>query len=194
MKTNIKLIATAVTLAGSLNAWSAMGGLNVRSHLGERFSGSITVSGDEARALMEGGRVSVSGGIRGSVSKNGNGTVTVHLRSSRPIHEPVLSFTVSAGSQTREYTAMLDPARYTPTRPAETKRPAQTRQEKAKAKAEAAKAERAKDKQNARQNTEQNTKVEIVQDFVKRDASSKPKTAENAVQKPKTDKTAAQTP
>lgn len=115
MKTNIKIIATSLALASSMGAWAGIGGLNVQSHLGQPFSGSIVVTGDEAEALRASRRVSVSGnGIRGSVVPQGNGSVVVRLRSSSPIREPIITFTVSAGRQTREYTAMLDPARYTP--------------------------------------------------------------------------------
>lgn len=167
MNTNIKIIVASVSLAASFSAWSAMGGLNVRSHLGEPFSGSITVTGDEAKALMEGGRLNVSGGVRGSISKNGNGTVTVHLRSSAPIHEPVLSFTVGAGQQTRQYTALLDPPRYSPAK-AKPKAEAKPKQEKTVAPAK----------------SEKGVKVPIEQDFIekkKADAQGgKPASADKA--------------
>lgn len=114
MKTNIKVIATSLSLATSVGAVAGMGGLSVQSHLGQPFSGSIVVSGDEARALIASGSVSVSGGIRGSVIKQGEDRVLVRLRSTSPVREPVITFTVSAGRQTREYTAFIDPVRYTP--------------------------------------------------------------------------------
>lgn len=114
MKTNIKVIATSLTLAASVGAVAGMSGLNVQSHLGQPFSGSIVVSGDEARALIAEGRVSVSGGIRATLIPQGEDRVLVRLRSSSPVREPILTFTVSAGRQTREYTAILDPIRYTP--------------------------------------------------------------------------------
>ena len=115
MKTNIKVIATSLSLATSVGAVAGIGGLSVQSHLGQPFSGSIVVSGDEARALIESGSVNVSGsGIRGSIVKQGEDRVVVRLRSSSPVREPVITFTVSAGRQTREYTAFLDPVRYTP--------------------------------------------------------------------------------
>ncbi|RRD90989.1 FimV/HubP family polar landmark protein [Conchiformibius steedae] len=165
MNTNIKIIVASVSLAASVSAWGAMGGLNVRSHLGEPFAGSITVSGDEAKALMEGGRLSVSGGVRGSVSKNGNGTVTVHLRSATPVHEPVLSFTVSAGQQTRQYTALLDPPRYKPAKPKAEPKP----------KPEKPRAE-------VKPSAEKGVKVPINQDFIekkKTENDSQPKAAPN---------------
>ena len=115
MKTNIKIIATSLALTSSFGAWAGIGGLSVQSHLGQPFSGSIVVTGEEAAALQASRNVSVSGsGIRGSVTPQGNGNVVVRLRSSSPIREPIITFTVSAGRQTREYTAMLNPANYTP--------------------------------------------------------------------------------
>ena len=115
MKTNIKIIATSLALTSSFGAWAGISGLSVQSHLGQPFSGSIVVTGEEAAALQASRNVSVSGsGIRGSVTPQGNGNVVVRLRSSSPIREPIITFTVSAGRQTREYTAMLNPANYTP--------------------------------------------------------------------------------
>ncbi len=115
LKTNIKIIATSLALASSVGAWAGIGGLNVQSHLGQPFSGSIVVTGDEAEALKSNRRVTVSGsGIRGTVVPQANGSVVVRLRSSSPIREPMITFSVSAGRQTREYNAMLDPSGYTP--------------------------------------------------------------------------------
>lgn len=114
MKTNIKVIATSLSLATSVSAIAGMGGLSVQSHLGQPFSGSIVVSGDEARAVIASGSVNVSGGLRASVIKQSEDRVIVRLRSTSPVREPVITFTVSAGRQTREYTAFIDPIRYTP--------------------------------------------------------------------------------
>lgn len=146
MKTNIKVIATSLSLATSVGAVAGMGGLSVQSHLGQPFSGSIIVSGDEARALIASGSVNVSGGIRGSVIKQGEDRVLVRLRSSSPVREPVITFTVSAGRQTREYTAFIDPARYTP-------KEAPTREE----------SHRGRGEQNMRQNPQRTQ-----QDFIER--------------------------
>ncbi|ASK27595.1 FimV/HubP family polar landmark protein [Neisseria chenwenguii] len=108
----IKLIAASIALTASFGATAGLGGLNVRSNLGEPFSGSITVTGDEARALLNGGKASVSGnGLYTSVRKSGNNAI-VNIRSSRPIQDPVLIFQVGVGSQSREYTAIIDPADY----------------------------------------------------------------------------------
>lgn len=108
----IKLIAASVALAVSFDASAGLGGLNVQSHLGEPFSGSITVTGDEAQALLKGGKATVSNSnLRTSVRKSGDkAVVTIH--SSKAIKDPVLIFQVGAGSQSREYTAIIDPAGY----------------------------------------------------------------------------------
>ena len=108
----IKLIAASVALAVSFGASAGLGGLNVQSHLGEPFSGSITVTGDEAQALLKGGKATVSNSnLRTSVRKSGDkAVVTIH--SSKAIKDPVLIFQVGAGSQSRESTAIIDPAGY----------------------------------------------------------------------------------
>lgn len=108
----IKLIAASVALAVSFDASAGLGGLNVQSHLGEPFSGSITVTGDEAQALLKGGKATVSNSnLRTSVRKSGDKAV-VTIYSSKAIKDPVLIFQVGAGSQSREYTAIIDPAGY----------------------------------------------------------------------------------
>lgn len=108
----IKLIAASVALTASFGVSAGLGGLNVQSRLGEPFSGSITVTGDEAKALLEGSKASVSNsGLRTSVRKSGDKAV-LNIRSARPIHDPVLIFQVGVGSQSREYTAIIDPAGY----------------------------------------------------------------------------------
>lgn len=108
----IKLIAASVALAVSFDASAGLGGLNVQSHLGEPFSGSITVTGDEAQALLKGGKATVSNSnLRTSVHKSGDKAV-VTIRSNKAIKDPVLIFQVGAGSQSREYTAIIDPAGY----------------------------------------------------------------------------------
>lgn len=108
----IKLIAASVALAVSVGANAGLGGLNVQSHLGEPFSGNITVTGEEAQALFNGGKASVSNAnLRTSVHRAGDRAV-INIRSAKAIKDPVLIFQVSAGSQSREYTAIIDPADY----------------------------------------------------------------------------------
>lgn len=108
----IKLIAASVALVVSVGANAGLGGLNVQSHLGEPFSGNITVTGEEAQALFNGGKASVSNAnLRTSVHRAGDRAV-INIRSAKAIKDPVLIFQVSTGSQSREYTAIIDPADY----------------------------------------------------------------------------------
>ena len=96
----------------SLSASAGLGGLNVQSHLGEPFTGSITVTGEEAQALLNGGKATISNGnLRAAVRKSGDKAV-VTIRSSKAIKDPVLVFQVVVGAQSREYTAIIDPAGY----------------------------------------------------------------------------------
>ena len=96
----------------SLSASAGLGGLNVQSHFGEPFTGSITVTGEEAQALLNGGKATISNGnLRAAVRKSGDKAV-VTIRSSKAIKDPVLVFQVGVGAQSREYTAIIDPAGY----------------------------------------------------------------------------------
>ena len=96
----------------SLSVSAGLGGLNVQSHLGEPFTGSITVTGEEAQALLNGGKATISNGnLRAAVRKSGDKAV-VTIRSSKAIKDPVLVFQVGVGAQSREYTAIIDPAGY----------------------------------------------------------------------------------
>jgi len=109
---NIKLITASIALMTSLSASAGLGGLNVQSHLGEPFTGSITVTGEEAQALLNGGKATISNGnLRAAVRKSGDKAV-VTIRSSKAIKDPVLVFQIGVGAQSREYTAIIDPAGY----------------------------------------------------------------------------------
>ncbi len=114
MKTNTKMIAASLSLITSFSAVAGIGGVNVQSNLGEPFSGSIVVTGQEAQAVLQNG-ASVSGsGISGSVAPHGNGNAIIRLRSNSVVNDPILTFTVRAGNQTRQYTAMINPSHYRP--------------------------------------------------------------------------------
>ena len=96
----------------SFSASAGLGGLNVQSHLSEPFTGSITVTGEEAQALLNGGKATISNGnLRAAVRKSGDKAV-VTIRSYKAIKDPVLVFQVGVGAQSREYTAIIDPAGY----------------------------------------------------------------------------------
>ncbi|WP_308028024.1 FimV/HubP family polar landmark-like protein TspA [Neisseria bergeri] len=116
MKNNrqIKLIAASIALAASFQAHAGLGGLNIRSNLDEPFSGSITVTGEEAKALLGGGSVTVSEkGLTAKVHKLGDKAV-IAVSSAQAVRDPVLVFRIGAGAQVREYTAILDPVGYSP--------------------------------------------------------------------------------
>ncbi|HID8638977.1 TPA: FimV/HubP family polar landmark-like protein TspA [Neisseria meningitidis] len=116
MKNNrqIKLIAASVALAASFQAHAGLGGLNIQSNLDEPFSGSITVTGEEAKALLGGGSVTVSEkGLTAKVHKLGDKAV-IAVSSEQAVRDPVLVFRIGAGAQVREYTAILDPVGYSP--------------------------------------------------------------------------------
>ena len=110
----IKLIAASVALAASFQAHAGLGGLNIQSNLDEPFSGSITVTGEEAKALLGGGSVTVSEkGLTAKVHKLGDKAV-IAVSSAQAVRDPVLVFRIGAGAQVREYTAILDPVGYSP--------------------------------------------------------------------------------
>ena len=116
MKNNkqVKLIAASIAIAASFQAYAGLGGLDIKSNLDEPFSGNITATGEEAKALLNGGNVTVSGkGMTAKIRKLGEKAV-ITVSSSQAVHDPVLVFRVGAGSQVREYTALLDPAGYSP--------------------------------------------------------------------------------
>lgn len=113
----LKLIAAslglAAGLAASVSASAAMGGLQVQSRLDEPFSGTVVVTGDEARALAGSAKPAVIGAnLTATVTHQGNDRAVVRLRSSAPVKEPVLTFWLNVGDQNRQYTAMLDPSDY----------------------------------------------------------------------------------
>ncbi len=105
---NLKIIALSLCMLASAPAWAGLGSLQVNSALGEPFSGSIVVTGDEAKAALH-GRPAVSGApLQVRVSAQGQNAI-IHLRSSKPVHDPMLTFSLVTGSQGRQYTALLDP-------------------------------------------------------------------------------------
>ncbi|WP_143557642.1 FimV/HubP family polar landmark protein [Snodgrassella communis] len=108
---NLKIIALSLCMLASAPAWAGLGSLQVNSALGEPFSGSVVVTGDEARAALR-GRPAVSGApLQVRVTAQGKNAV-IHLRSNKPVRDPILSFSLTAGSQGRQYTALLDPPAY----------------------------------------------------------------------------------
>ena len=115
MKNKSKSRSASLSLMTSMSAVAGLGGLNVQSNLGEPFSASIVVTGNEAQAILQSGSVNVTGGnIHGTVVPQGNGNAVIRLRSNSVVNDPIVNFVVSAGNQTRQYTAMVNPAHYRP--------------------------------------------------------------------------------
>ena len=115
MKNKSKIISASLSLMTSMSAVAGLGGLNVQSNLGEPFSASIVVTGNEAQAILQSGSVNVTGGnIHGTVVPQGNGNAVIRLRSNSVVNDPIVNFVVSAGNETRQYTAMVNPAHYRP--------------------------------------------------------------------------------
>ncbi|MDO4694810.1 MAG: FimV/HubP family polar landmark protein [Eikenella sp.] len=109
----VKLIAASLGLAASFNASAAMGGLQVQSSLDEPFSGTVVVTGDEARALAGSAKPAVIGAnLTATVVQQSSDRAVIRLRSSAPMKEPVITFWLGVGNQNRQYTAMLDPKDY----------------------------------------------------------------------------------
>ncbi len=108
----IKVIAASLAVTVSVQAWAALGSLQVQSSLGEPFAGSITVTGEEAKILLNNGQPTVSGApLRATVVRQGDQAV-IRLRSNQVVNEPLLSFGVTVGAQGRQYTALIDPPQY----------------------------------------------------------------------------------
>ena len=112
INSQMKLVALSVSLLMSVDATAGLGGLRVNSSLGQPFSASVVVTGDEAKEVLNGGKVNLSDSrLRASVQKSGNNAV-ITLRSSSAINDPVMIFQMGVGSQARQYTAIIDPPGY----------------------------------------------------------------------------------
>lgn len=99
-------------MLSSFPALAGLGSLQVNSALGEPFSGTVFVTGDEAKAALS-GKSSISGANLQVVKVTPQGqNAVIHLRSSSAIQDPMMSFSLISGNQGRQYTAMLDPRGY----------------------------------------------------------------------------------
>ncbi|MFD1245576.1 FimV/HubP family polar landmark protein [Paralysiella testudinis] len=112
-RNQIKIIAASLCAAVSMQVLAGLGGLQVQSGLGEPFSGSIVVTGEEARLLLSNNGAAVITGapLRATVVRQGDNAV-LRLRSSQAIQEPLLSFGLVVGGQGRQYSAIMDPPNY----------------------------------------------------------------------------------
>lgn len=118
--TKVKILASSLLLAAAWDASAAIGGLQIQSKLNEPFAATVSVTGDEARALGSGAaRPTVAGAdLTATVVQQGADRAVVRLQSSGPVKEPVLTFWLGVGNQNRQYTAMLDPRGYQAAQPA----------------------------------------------------------------------------
>ncbi len=106
----LKLITATLMVVSSVSAHASLSGLNVNSYLGEPFSGSVVVSGPSAQEILN-NKVAVQvddARITTTVTKQGKDAV-VNFRSSQPINDSILRFKLRASSESRTYTALLDP-------------------------------------------------------------------------------------
>ncbi|MXR36319.1 hypothetical protein GQF02_04940 [Neisseriaceae bacterium B2N2-7] len=125
-----KLSVVLVSLVFASSAWAGLGGIQVRSSLGESLRANIALSGADAQDADK-LRVSLAspdafrdlnidyapvlGSLRFAVVNQG-GKPYIRVISSQAIHDPYLRFVIEArspaGRSLREYTVLLDPADY----------------------------------------------------------------------------------
>ncbi len=125
-----KLSVVLVSLVFASSAWAGLGGIQVRSSLGESLRANIALSGADAQDADK-LRVSLAspdafrdlnidyapvlGSLRFAVVNQG-GKPYIRVMSSQAIHDPYLRFVIEArspaGRSLREYTVLLDPADY----------------------------------------------------------------------------------
>ena len=123
-----KLGVLILSLAFSSAAWAGLGGITVRSHLGEPLRADIDFSGADSDLLRVGLAPSdtfrdlkvefspLLGNLRFTLAQRANGRSYIRVSSAVPVSEPYLRFVVEArmpsGRSIREYTVLLDPADY----------------------------------------------------------------------------------
>ena len=105
-----QLFFFCVACVSALPAAAGLGGLRVQSRVDEPFVASVAVNGEEADLLQRGGRVVLSDKkLSAKVSSGDKNRAVIVIRSAQPVREPVLTFQMSVGAQTRQYNALLDP-------------------------------------------------------------------------------------
>lgn len=106
---NQKIIALSLLMLSTSTVCAGLGSLQVNSALGEPFSGTVVVTGDEAKAALKGKPAVAGANLQVKVTPQGQNAV-IHLRSSHAVQDPMLSFSLVAGNQGRQYVALLDPS------------------------------------------------------------------------------------
>lgn len=123
-----KLSVLMLSLAFSSAAWAGLGGIAVRSNLGEPLRAEIDFTGSDSELLRVGlastdtfrdlkvDYAAALTSLRFTLAQRANGHSYIRVSSSAPISDPYLRFVVEArmpnGRSIREYTILLDPADY----------------------------------------------------------------------------------
>lgn len=124
-----KMSSLLLALLFSTSAWAGLGGVAVRSNLGEVLRAEIDLTGKVDEDVLRVGlapietfrdlQVDYAGvlsSLRFTLAYRSNGRPYIRVSSSQPISEPFLRFVVEAKASNaryvREYTILLDPAEY----------------------------------------------------------------------------------
>lgn len=124
-----KISALLVALLFSSAAWGGLGGIAVRSNLGEVLRADIDLTGAKEEDIVRVGLASIEtfrdlqvdyspalSSLRFALAYRSNGRPYIRVLSVQPISEPYLRFVVEArtasGRSIREYTVLLDPVEY----------------------------------------------------------------------------------
>lgn len=129
MLANKKISALLVALLFSSAAWGGLGGIAVRSNLGEVLRADIDLTGAKEEDIVRVGLASIEtfrdlhvdygpalSTLRFALAYRSNGRPYIRVLSVQPISDPYLRFVVEArtasGRSIREYTILLDPVEY----------------------------------------------------------------------------------
>lgn len=129
MRAKKKMSALLVALLFSTTAWGGLGGIAVRSNLGEVLRADIDLTGSVEEEYVRVGLAPMDTfrdlqvdyspaltSLRFALAYRSNGKPYIRVLSVQPVSEPYLRFVVEArtasGRSIREYTVLLDPVEY----------------------------------------------------------------------------------
>src|SRR5574343_470047 len=129
MRAKKKMSALLVALLFSTAAWGGLGGIAVRSNLGEVLRADIDLTGSAEEEYVRVGLAPMDTfrdlqvdyspaltSLRFALAYRSNGKPYIRVLSVQPVREPYLRFVVEArtasGRSIREYTVLLDPVEY----------------------------------------------------------------------------------
>ena len=129
MRAKKKMSALLVALLFSTAAWGGLGGIAVRSNLGEVLRADIDLTGNGEEEYVRVGLAPMDTfrdlqvdyspaltSLRFALAYRSNGKPYIRVLSVQPVSEPYLRFVVEArtasGRSIREYTVLLDPVEY----------------------------------------------------------------------------------